>query len=78
MKPPPCKRCLSRGWVCPSGDWAVECPDCNGQRPMSRSNVASVLGVSYREIWLVDTGRAGGEVSRRVLDAFAERLPSAL
>lgn len=74
-----CASCRGLGWT-PAGpnEWPRICPRCGGAGRYRTVALAKFLGVDRRELWRVDTLRAGRAVSAYVLDAIARRFPEAL
>jgi len=74
-----CDRCGGRGWILRSGaDWGQPCERCGGRSLFRTMQLARLLGVNRRDVYRVDTLRAGSRVGLRVLEAIARAFPEAL
>jgi hypothetical protein len=74
-----CAFCSGRGWISSIvGDWPVPCVKCSGAGAFRSIAFARKLGVNRRDVYRVDTLRAGSRVGLRVLEAIVRVFPEAL
>jgi hypothetical protein len=79
-----CSVCSGRGWIRnhpiagKDRTWPEPCKRCNGAAYFRTMNLARALGVNRRDIYRVDTLRAGSRVGLRVLDAIVRHFPEVL
>lgn len=74
-----CDRCSGRGWILRAGsDWAQPCERCGSRSLFRTMQLARLLGVNRRDVYRVDTLRAGSRVGVRVLEAIVRVFPEAL
>jgi hypothetical protein len=75
-----CANCSGRGWLARPHvqAWPEPCPKCFGRGAFRSIAFARALGVNRRDVYRVDTLRAGSRVGIRVLDAIARAFPEAL